>query len=193
MCSHSLFLLIMLVLLVLLVLHGRHLLWSELKMMRRDRPRATRQLPSAHSSASTSAPTHSHSQVHTSPPSYDSLFGETDLETVRAQNPPKTPLNAPIPTDSPIEEAYFVAATALIDLFRTSQDEMYPLMTVALELLSMLDYEHDCGRMRLEIETERKGLVNLIDAAVRQSLAQAPPPKFFNPHHELQSAGREEG
>ncbi|KAK2595883.1 hypothetical protein N8I77_013674 [Diaporthe amygdali] len=192
-------LLIMLVLLILvfrLDMHERHLARLEHRMIRRDRPRATQRLPSAHSSASTRAPIHSHPQDHTSPPSYDSLSRGADLETTRARNPPKRTLNAPIPTDSPIEEAYLAAATALIGLSRSSQDETYSSMFVAraaqavsvaastsktypaflaavnaVELLSMLDYEHDCGRMRLDVETERKGLVNLIDAAVRQSLA----------------------
>ncbi|KAG6361119.1 hypothetical protein INS49_009343 [Diaporthe citri] len=187
-------------------------------MMLRDRPRARRRLPPAH--ARTHTRRHPRRRNHTPPPSYDNLFphhsdGREDLETIRARHPPKRPLNAPIPTDSPIEAAYLAGATASSGMLRAVQDETHPYMVIAraaqaisiaastsqshaallaalntMETHAMLSYEDD-ERRRLASDDEgaRILLVNSIETAVRRALAQAPPSNSFISHHELQSAG----
>lgn len=79
------------------------LAWFQRRMMRWDRPRARGRLPPAH--ASTRTPVHPHPRNHTPPLSYNNLFphhanGREGLKIIRTRYPPKSPLNAPIPTDA---------------------------------------------------------------------------------------------
>lgn len=191
------------------------------------------QASSSSSSSSTSAPIHSHhphhphhpqdqdqdqDQSHTGPPpSYESLFGTEDLETVRARHPPRHPLNAPIPTDSPIEAAYSAGAHAFMGMVMATEFETHPHMIAArvahaisvaasasnsqsyaallaaassVELLAMLAFEDECGHRKPHTRArEGRRVLNMIETAVRQSLAQAPPSTSSIPHYQLQSAG----
>ncbi|KAI7775391.1 hypothetical protein LA080_006854 [Diaporthe eres] len=166
-----------------------------LAWLRQGRSRASRQLPAAHA-------TH-HSRVD-----------PEDVEILRARHLPKRPLNAPIPTDSPIEAAYLSGATAISGLMRTAQDETHPAMIIArtaqaisiaasssrsyaallaavnaMERFAIAGYELDCGTGVPDDESGWNEWINSIDIAARQSLAQAPPSNSFIPHYELQSAG----
>lgn len=193
------------------------LVWLRQKMMRRDRPRARRRLPPAHARNHTRR--HPRQRNHTPPPSYEYLFprnavGREDLEIIRARHPPKRPLNAPIPTDSPIEAAYLAGATASSGLIRAIQDETHPYMVIAravqaisiaastsrshaallaalntMETHAMISYEYERHRMAPGYEIGWQLLTNSIDTAVRRALAQEPPSNSFVPHQELQSAG----
>lgn len=176
-----------------------------------------RMRPPAH--ARTHAPVPSHPQNHPDPPSYDNLFpyhpdGTEDLETIRARHPPKRPLNAPIPTDSPTEAAYLASVTAFIGLAAAVQDETDPFMIIArtaqaisiaasaspshtallaalnsIELNAMLDYDERCGRAIIGNDSGPQIMINLTDTAVRRALADIPPSNSFDPHQDLQSAG----
>lgn len=174
-----------------------------------------RRRPAIH--ARTHVPVPSHPQNDPDPPSYDTLIpyhldGTEDLETIRARHPPKRPLNAPIPTDSPTEAAYLVSMTALVGCAAAVEDETNPFMVAArtvqaisiaasasplpshtallaalnaVELGAMLDYDAGCGRA----VTGRDSRINLINTAVRRALADIPPSNSFDPHQDLQSAG----
>lgn len=187
--------------------------------MQRDRPRARRRLPPAHARNHTRR--HPRQRDHTPPPSYEYVFprhavGREDLETIRAGHPPKRPLNAAIPTDSPIEAAYLAGATASSGLIRATKDETHTCMVIAravqaisiaastsrshaallaalntMETHAMISYESERHRMAPGHERGWQLLTNSIDTAVRRALAQAPPSNSFVPHHELQSAGLE--
>lgn len=173
--------------------------------------------PAAH--PRTHAPVPSHPQNHPDPPSYDNLFpyhpdGTEYLETIRARHPPKRPLNAPIPTDSPTEAAYLASVTALLGLGAIVEDETDPFMIIArtaqaisiaasaspshtalraalnsIELLAMLDYDEGCGRAVISNDSGQPNLFNSINTAARQALADVPPSNSFDPHQDLQSAG----
>lgn len=167
----------------------------------------------------THVPIDARPQDHTQPPSYDHLFphlrdGREDLETIRARHPPKRPLNAPIPTDSPTEAAYLAGATAFPGLVRAARDETHPCMIIArtaqaisiaastsqshaallaavntMETLAILSYEQECDPMAFEDEDGPQILINSIDTPVRRALAQKPPSNSFIPHYEHQPAG----
>lgn len=164
----------------------------------------------------------SHPQNDPDPPSYDTLIpyhldGTEDLETIRARHPPKRPLNAPIPTDSPTEAAYLASMTALVGRAAAVEDETNPFMIAArtvqaisiaasasplpshtallaalnaVELGAMLDYDAECGRAVMGRDSQAAQVViNLINTAVRRALADIPPSNSFDPHQDLQSAG----
>lgn len=163
----------------------------------------------------------SHPQNDPDPPSYDTLIpyhldGTEDLETIRARHPPKRPLNAPIPTDSPTEAAYLASMTALAGCAAAVEDETNPFMVAArtvqaisiaasasplpshtvllaalnaVELSAMLDYDEGCGRAVMDRDSQVQVLINLINTAVRRALADIPPSNSFDPHQDLQSAG----
>lgn len=169
--------------------------------------------------ARTHAPVPSHPQNHPGPPSYDDLFpyhpdGTEDLETIRARHPPKRPLRAPIPTDSPTEAAYLASVTALIGLAAAVQDETDTYMIIArtaqaisiaasaspshttflaalnsIELNALLDYDERCGRVVIGNDSGQQLFMNLIDTAARRALADIPPSNSFDPHQDLQSFG----
>lgn len=112
--------------------------WLRHRIMGTDRqkarPRESVNLPPAH--ASTHEPMHTHPHNAPLPPPYDNLFpshpdGTEDLETVRARHPPKRPLQAPMPTDSPIEAAYLASVTAATGYVAAAQDETHPCMIAA--------------------------------------------------------------
>lgn len=169
--------------------------------------------------ARTHAPVPSHPQNHPGPPSYENLFpyhpdGTEGLETIRARHPPKRPLNAPIPTDSPTEAAYLASVTALTGLATAVEDETDPFMIVArtvqaisiaasvspshttflaalnsVELIAMLDYDERCGRVVIGNDSGMQPWINSINTAARRALADMPPSNSFDPHQDLQSAG----
>lgn len=176
-----------------------------------------RMRPPAH--ARTHAPVPSHPQNHPDPPSYDNLFpyhpdGTEDLETIRARHPPKRPLHAPIPTDSPTEAAYLASVNAFVGLAAAVQDETDPFMIIArtvqaisiaassspshtallaalnsVELHAMLDYDERCGRVVIANDSEQQLFINSINTAARRALADIPPSNSFDPHQDLHSAG----
>ena len=153
------------------------LVWLLRRIMRSNRPQP-HNLPPAR--PGTHVPIDARPQDHTQPPSYDHLFphlrdGREDLETIRARHPPKRPLNAPIPTDSPTEAAYLAGATAFPGLVRAALDETHPCMIIArtaqaisiaastsqshaallaavntMETLAILSYEQECDPMAFE-------------------------------------------
>ncbi|KAL1874478.1 hypothetical protein Daus18300_003496 [Diaporthe australafricana] len=225
-------LLVLLVLTILLMLiialMSRLLVWLQGGMMQWNRPQANlrhRELPSLSANASssnTSAPINSHlpqdqdqdqEQNHTiPPPSHDNLFGTEDLGTMRARHSLEYSLNAPIPTDSPVEAAYFAGAHACMSMAIATEHETHPYMIVAraahaisvaasastsqsysallaavnsVELIAMLAYEEECGHRRPPAcEGEQRIMYNVIDSAVRQASAQVPPSKSFIPQHQ---------
>lgn len=176
-----------------------------------------RMRPPAH--ARNHAPVPSYPQNHPDPPSYDNLFpydpdGTEDLETVRARHPPKRPLHAPIPTDSPTEAAYLASATVLVGLATAVEDETDPFMIIArtaqaisiaasaspspttflaalnsVELNAMLDYDERWGRVVIGNDSGMQPWINSINTAARRALADIPPANSFDPHQYLQSAG----
>lgn len=196
-------------------------IWLRRRVMGTDRqtarPGESLNLPPAH--ASTHAPIHLHPQDHPPPPSYDNLFpchpdGTEDLETVRSRHPPKRPLQAPMPTDSPIEAAYLASVTAATGYVAGAQDETHPCMIAAriaqaisiaasasnshaallaavnaVELLAMLEYDMVCGRAVVRPDDDPRIILNLIDTAARRALAEVPPSNSFDPHDDPQSVG----